>query len=162
MPATVDGPFMVDMPLPKLWRNRPEVLASSVLTNMTKHEIARQDAMYEVLTTELSYIKQVESLLSVRPHGLQPPVVFVASYTLLACMQIFLQPLHVACKIRRADVEAAKRSADEASNLIKPEFVDELMQVRAGGGLWHLAVLTVLCPVGPSAGEDKPEARRGP
>jgi hypothetical protein len=49
-------------------------------------------------------------------------------------MQIFLKPLEVYCKVRQADVIAAKRL--EASSLIKPEFVIELKLVS----LWTMAV----------------------
>jgi hypothetical protein len=56
---------MAAMPSQKLWRNRPDVLAGNVLDGMSKDEISRQDAIYEMLTTELSYMQQVESLLSV-------------------------------------------------------------------------------------------------
>ena len=52
-------------PPTKLWRERPDVIASGLLTSKTKHELQRQEQIAELVYSEEAYVADVRALLHV-------------------------------------------------------------------------------------------------
>eukprot|EP00041_Stephanoeca_diplocostata_P032355 m.1035397 g.1035397 ORF g.1035397 m.1035397 type:complete len:926 (+) comp24137_c0_seq2:221-2998(+) len=55
----------------KLWKERADVIEQGLLTNMSKTEVRRQEAIYELIYSEEAYLHHVNTLINVFLHKIR-------------------------------------------------------------------------------------------